>query len=171
MLLCRRWGTAAEHRPVLCCAVAAGSRDGYRSAQDLTGQDSEQIVDIPVPGRAGGGGRGGLQGFPGQGSTAFSGAVRGDIPVPRSGGLQGSRPGQGSTASSSLCGVAVKLGNGFFALFPWLKKSAGLGPHSGSELGADFTPWTPAAYAESLAIDDDKSESESDRRRRWRRAQ
>ena len=30
-------------------------------------------------------------------------------------------------------------------------KSAELGPHSGSQLGADFTPWTPAAYAESRA--------------------
>ena len=26
-----------------------------------------------------------------------------------------------------------------------------MGPHSGSELGADFTSWTPAAYAESMA--------------------
>ena len=43
-----------------------------------------------------------------------------------------------------------------------MKKSAGLGPHSGSELGADFTPWTPAAYAESMAFDDDESEAESE---------
>ena len=40
---------------------------------------------------------------------------------------------------------------GFFALFP-RGKNAGLGPHSGSELGADFNPWTPAAYAESMAV-------------------
>ena len=56
-----------------------------------------------------------------------------DFPVPRSGGLQG-----------------------FLS-----RQSAGLGPHSGSELGADFNPWTPAAYAESMAGADDESESES----------
>ena len=50
---------------------------------------------------------------------------------------------------------------GFFALFPW-EKSAGLGPHSGSELGANFNPWTPAACAESMAVDDDESEVESE---------
>ena len=60
----------------------------YSSLQQLT---AEQIVDIPVPGRAGG---------------------------ERRGGLQGSRPGQGSTASSSRSGVADKAGPGFFALFP-----------------------------------------------------
>ena len=37
-----------------------------------------------------------------------------------------------------------------------------MGPHSGSELGADFTPWTPAVYAESMVIDDDESEAESE---------
>ena len=41
-----------------------------------------------------------------------------DIPVPRSGGLQGSRPGQGSTASSSHVSAADGAGQGFFALFP-----------------------------------------------------
>ena len=43
MFLCRRWGTAAEHRPVLCCAVAGSCRAGYRSAEDLTGQDSAAL--------------------------------------------------------------------------------------------------------------------------------
>ena len=43
-----------------------------------------------------------------------------------------------------------------------MKKSARLGPHSGSELGADFNPWTPAAYAESMAGADDESEVESE---------
>ena len=51
---------------------------------------------------------------------------------------------------------------GVFRTFPRLKKSAGLGPHSGSELGADFTPWTPAAYAESMAGACDESEEESE---------
>ena len=91
----------------------------YSTLQQLT---AEQIVDIPVPGRAGGGGRGDLQGFAGQGSTAFSGAVRVDIPVPRSGGLQDSRPGQGSTASSLALVSQMKLGKGCFALFPgWVR--------------------------------------------------
>ena len=39
---------------------------------------------------------------------------------------------------------------GVFALFP-VRKKCGVGPHSGSELGADFALWTPAAYAESRA--------------------
>ena len=63
----------------------------------------EQFVDIPVPhGHGGRAGRGGLQVFSqGQNSAAFSGVEHVDIPVPLRGGLQGSRPGQGSTASSS----------------------------------------------------------------------
>ena len=43
-----------------------------------------------------------------------------------------------------------------------MKKSAGLGPHSGSELGADFNPWTPAAYADSMVLEEDESEAESE---------
>ena len=54
----------------------------------------EQTVDIPVPGRAGGGGRGGLQGF----------------------------AGQGSTASSSHVGAADGAGQGVFRTFPRKKK-------------------------------------------------
>ena len=54
----------------------------------------EQTVDIPIPGRAGGGERGGLQGF----------------------------PGQGSTASSSHVGAADGAGQGFFRTFPRGKK-------------------------------------------------
>ena len=78
----------------------------------------EQTVDIPVPGRAGGGERGGLQG-----ST-----------------------GQGSTASSSHVGAADGAGQGVFRTFPQMKKSARRGPHSGSELGADFNPSTLSAH-------------------------
>ena len=78
----------------------------YSSLQQLI---VEQTVDIPVPGRAGGGGRGGLQGFPGQGSTASFGADRVDIP---SGGLQGSR------VQRLLQVFLITLGKGFFALFP-----------------------------------------------------
>ena len=93
------------------------------SYSSLQQQTAEQIVDIPVPGRAGGGGRGGLQGFlPKQNSAAFYVEQTVDIPVPRSGGLQGSRPGQGSTASSSHVGAADGAGQGFFAPFSGGKK-------------------------------------------------
>ena len=49
--------------------------------------------------------------------------------------------------------LLMALGKGFFALFPSWKKSAGLGPHSGSELGADFAPWTPAAYGAPMVAE------------------
>ena len=91
----------------------------------------EQTVDMSISGRAEGGERGGLQGF----------------------------SGQGSTASSSHVGAADGAGQDVFRTFPRWKK-CGVGPHSGSELGADFTSWTPAAYAESMAIDDDECEVE-----------
>ena len=79
----------------------------YSSLQQLT---AEQIVDIPVPGRAGGR-RGGLQGF----------------------------PGQGSTVSSSHDGAADDAGQGVFRTFPRMKKSAKRGPHS-STLSAHQMP-------------------------------
>ena len=120
----------------------------YFSLQQLT---AEQIVDIPAPGRAGGrGGRGGLQGFPGQDSTAFFGADRVDIPVPRSGGLQGSRPGQGSAASSSHVGAADDVVQRVFSDFSPEEKSAVIGPHSFSELSADFNPSTVSAHQTPL---------------------
>ena len=73
----------------------------------LLQRTAEQIVDIPVPGRAGGGERGGLQGPPGQGSTALCEAEFVDTPVPlglreESGGLQSFLPVQDSTA---FCGA------------------------------------------------------------------
>ena len=85
----------------------------YSSLQQLI---VEQTVDIPVPGRAGGRERGGLQGLPGQDSTAFFVADRVGIP---GGGLQGSRPGQGSASSSSSLDHA---GLGFFSHFSPRKK-------------------------------------------------
>ena len=100
----------------------------------------EQTVDIPVPGRAGGGGRGGLQSsLPRQNSAAVHVEQTVDIPVPGragggGGGLQGST-GQGSTASSSHVGAADDAGQGVFRTLPRMKKSAKRGPHSGSELG------------------------------------
>ena len=121
----------------------------YSSLQQLT---PEQIADIPVPGWDGGGARGGLQGFPpGQNSAALHVEQTVDIPVPgragegRRGGLQGFA-GQGSTASSSRVGAADGAGQGGFRTFPRKKKSAKQGPHSGSELGADFNPSTLSAH-------------------------
>ena len=65
------------------------------SFSSLQQRTVEQIIDIPVPGRGGGGERRGLQSlFPGQSTTAQSAQIV-DIPVPRG---QGFLPGQGSTA-------------------------------------------------------------------------
>ena len=47
---------------------------------------------------------------------------------------------------SSHVGAAGGAGHGFFHTFPRRKKSAKRGPHSGSELGADFTPSTLSAH-------------------------
>ena len=132
-----------------------GVLQGVSQRQGSPSFRGAEFVDIPVPPGRGGSGGGGLQSFSqGQGSTAFYGADHADFPVPPcrvgGGGLQGFLPGQGS-ASSSHVGSAQEAGQGVFRTFPLWKKSAGLGPHSGTELGADFTPWTPAAYAESMA--------------------
>ena len=118
----------------------------------------EQNVDIPVPrGRGGLVGRRDLQGFSkGHCSAAFLGAEHVDIPVPRHGGLQGSRHGQGSAASSFHSrDAADEAFTGFFfffALFP-KEKSVRLGPHLGSELGADISSSTPAAQLEAFFTD------------------
>ena len=130
-----------------------GGRGGLQSSlprQNSAAVHVEQTVDIPVPGRAGGGGRGGLQSsLPRQNSAAREQTV--DIPVPgragggRRGGLEGF-PGQGSTASSSHVSAADDARQGGFRTFPRMKKSAKRGPHSGSELGADFNPSTLSAH-------------------------
>ena len=113
----------------------------------------------------------GLQGFSqGQGSTACSGADHVDTPVPQGRGGVGAPQGfllSSSGASSSHSPGAVDDAcTGVFRTFPQIKKSAALGRHSGSELGADFNPWTPAAYADSIELEEDElgmeSESESE---------
>ena len=121
----------------------------YSSLQQLT---AEQIVDIPVPGGDGGGGRGSLQGFPPrQNSAALHVEQTVDIPVPGRageggrGGLQGFA-GQSSTASSSHVSAADGAGQGVFRTFPRKKKRAKQGLHSGSELSADFDPSTLSAH-------------------------
>ena len=58
-----------------------------------------------------------------------------DIPVPRSGGLQGSCPGQGSTASSSHVGAADGAGQGVFRTLPQIKKKCGVGSALGVGTG------------------------------------
>ena len=82
-----------------------------------------------------------------------------DIPVPRGGGLHG----PGSAASSSHSpGAGDEAFTGFFRTFPQILKSAPLGPHSGSELCADFNPWTPAAHADSMALEEDELDTGSE---------
>ena len=136
-----------------------GGLQGFRPRQGSPAVDVEQIIEIPVPQRR----RrrsGGLQSsLPGQGSTASLEQIPG---FPARGGPQGFLPGQGSSSSSRFPGGADEGIQGGFRTFSRPEKSAGWGPHSGSELGADFTPWTPAAYAESMAFDDDESVAESE---------
>ena len=62
------------------------------------------------------------------------------------GSLQGLRPGQVSSASSSHSpGAADEALQGVFRTFPE-KKSANISSAQGSELRADFAPWTLAAH-------------------------
>ena len=63
------------------------------------------------------------------------------------GGLQEFRPGQGSSASSSVS--PGHAGEGVFRTFLQNQKSAKWSPHSGSKLSADFTSSTPAAQLAS----------------------
>ena len=85
---------------------------------------AEQIVDIPAPGRAGG--RRGVKVFKVYSQDRIQLRLTSskpfDIPVPRSGSLQGSRPGQGLAASSSHVGAADDAGQWFFRTFPRGKK-------------------------------------------------
>ena len=110
----------------------------------------EQNVDIPVPhGRGGRVGVRSLQGFPGQSSTAYSGAdfpaataeQNVDIPVPR-----GDRTLHPASSSSVL---PVTANQGVFSTFPRGKKSARSGSHSGSELLPESSSSTPAAQLAS----------------------
>ena len=76
--------------------------------------------------------------------------------VPRVGGLQGFLPRQASSSHSP--GVADEAFTGFFRTFPHIKKSAGLVPHSGSELAADSSPSTRRDYDVPMAVVEDVSE-------------
>ena len=95
-----------------------------------------------------------------------------DIPVPRGECLQGFLPGHGSTSSSSSshvpAGAVDELFRGFFRTFHRPKKSARLGPHSGSELSADSISSTAAAY-EELHFSEDGSFYHEDDKKTWMR--
>ena len=146
------------------------------SFSSLLQRTDEQIVDIPVPGR-GGGGRGGFQGsHPGQSSTAgvaeqiveISG--RGDpqgflprqstlqrtveqlvdIPVPAGGGLQNFRSGQGSSALSQNAARHGDLRTSALDV-----RSARFAGSSSARVHPHSSSWTPAAYeVEELSYPD-----------------
>ena len=69
---------------------------------------------------------------------------------------------QASSASSAhSLGAADEALHGFFRTFPNFfqkKKSAGLGPHSRSELAADSRPSTRRAHGVPMAVEEDESE-------------
>ena len=118
-----------------------GGLPGFRPGQGSSAADVEQIVGIPVPQRR-------LRrkcSPPGQGSTAYLEQIAGSR---ARGGPQGFLPGQGSSSSSRFPGGADDGFPGDFRTFFSPGKSAGHGPHPGSELGADFTPSTPAPYVD-----------------------
>ena len=98
------------------------------SYSSLLQRTVEQHVDIPVP--RGRGRLAGLQGSsPGQSSTAF---VEQIIDIP-GGGLQGSRPGSPAFSFHSPAGSdddADEAGIGVFRTFPQVKKNSKVTPHS-----------------------------------------
>ena len=98
------------------------------SYSSLLQRTVEQHVDIPVP--RGRGRLAGLQGSsPGQSSTAFVEQI-GHIP---GGGLQGFRPGSPASSFHSPAGSdddADEAGKWVFRTFPQVKKSAKVTPHS-----------------------------------------
>ena len=124
----------------------------------------EHHVDIPVPG--GGGRLAGLQdSLPGQSSTAshlslerISERIAEQIVEFPGGGLQGLRPRQGSTASSSFHSSAGsdddadEPSKGVFRTVPHPKKSARVTPHLGSELGADSSSSELSAHHTPLRL-------------------
>ena len=138
-------GTDARRPPVLRHFSAGGCRAGYRSAEDLPGQDSAALGGSSAP-AADGGTVGGCADCR---VLFFSPAAycRADRRHSSSRSRWGRGfAGQGSTASSSHVGAADGAGQGFFSHFSPKEKSAKQGPHSGSELSADFNPSTLSAH-------------------------
>ena len=110
---------------------------GILSGQGSTAPGSEQIVDVPVPQ-----GRRevaeGVQGsLPVQNSAAV---VEQSVDIPARGGLQGFRPGQGSTASSSSRLLHDERIQRFFRTFPRPKKSAEVPRQSSARVPASLSP-------------------------------
>ena len=105
-----------------------------------------QIADIPF-------GRGLPSSLPGQDPTASGVEQIGDI---SSGGQQDFHLGQGSTTSSA--GAADDAFTCFFRTFHRVKKSATLPPRSWPELPPHSSPWTPAAYAVPMVLEEEEEE-------------
>ena len=129
----------------------------------------EQIVDNPVPQcRGGGGARGGLQGSRArQNSAAFEEQIV-DIPARR--GLQifsrAADEGIQGVFRTSPCrkkcevGSALRVGTECGLYSVHAGSLCGLRWAADVGRGADFDPWTPAAYAESMAGADDEFKAE-----------
>ena len=115
---------------------ARGGLQGSLPGQNSAGVQVEQTVDIPVPRRRlrrKGSPQGSL---PGLGSTAYLEQI---VDTPARDCPPGFLPGQSSSSSSRLHDGPDDGIQGVFSTFPRTKKSAKRSPHSGSELGADFT--------------------------------
>ena len=152
-------GSAYALGALTSSALGGGLQGSHPEQDSLRLQRAvEQLLDIPVPSRGGGGARGGLQGSRArQNSTAADVEEIVDMPARR--GLPDFLPGQGSIASSSSRFDDADEGiQGCFSHFFLLEKSAKLGPHSGSEVSADFTPSTPSAceVCEAVPMWDDE---------------
>ena len=145
---------------------------------DVIRQPVEQPVDIPVRAWSGTGGR--LQGFlPGQYSSSSVEQIA-DIPVPHHGifcrfsrfftqdrvqqrvrsssltfeFLMVARISKILVSHRFLMKLLGKRFKGFSALFPGGKKSAKIGPHSGSELLPESGPSTRAAHSDQFREDE-----------------
>ena len=100
----------------------------------------EQTLNIPVLGRRGGGGRGGLQGVrPGQNSTARTVEQIVDIPVPSCGLPDLPDPGGSSSSAVSR----DERGDGIFRTFPKVKKSQRFAASPSPRVPARSSSWTP----------------------------
>ena len=115
----------------------------------------EQNVDIPAASR---GFSGGQQGFPLRQSTSQRTAEQ-IAETPVLGGVRhGFPPGlHPSALRAVLPGEPVQ---GVFRTFSRVKRSATLPPHFGSELPPHSSPWTPAAYAVPVGLEEEKEEEE-----------
>ena len=121
------------------------------SFSSLQQRTVEQIIDIPVPRRGGGGGRRGLQGLrPGQKSTARFVEQNVDIPVP-AGGLH-DLPDPGSSRSPVVS--RDERGEGVFLTFHRVKKSPKSPASLSPRVPARSSSWTQAAYAGVQAGDE-----------------